>query len=115
MSISGKRVETDCPVTAEANGRRRGDAILLAFNYACDHDDLEVAAQLLIIYESVVTRSPLTMNEYRRGEFDSLISAHGRLWTLLRSGTDNSEARHRRTEITGSSPKPSANDDHAAL
>jgi hypothetical protein len=64
-------------------GRGRGAALLLAFDHACQNDDLEVAAQLLIEYEGFVTRMPLNLNGNRRGEFDSLIAAHSRLWTLL--------------------------------
>src|ERR1700675_4545023 len=88
VPIPKRSAEEGHPTRAKVAGRRRGDAILLAFDYACERDDLEVAAQLLIDYESVVTRLPLTLNEYRREEFDNLISAHGRLWTLLRSSVN---------------------------
>jgi|ERR1051326_2453659 nitrite reductase/ring-hydroxylating ferredoxin subunit len=76
--------EIDVPVENLAlMGPRRGDSLLLALNDACEHDDLETAAQLLIEYEGFVTRQPIIQCSARRAEFDNLISAHGRLWTLL--------------------------------
>jgi hypothetical protein len=62
--------------------------ILTAFNGACDQDDLEVASLLLIEYERVVTRYPVKLDGNRRSEIDTLISAHARLWQLLRISVD---------------------------
>jgi hypothetical protein len=60
------------------------DKILAAFDHACEHDDLEVAALLLTEFERVVTRKPVTLGMDRRRVMEDLISAHGHLWQLLR-------------------------------
>jgi hypothetical protein len=65
--------------------RRIGDKILAAFEHASERNELEVAALLLIEYERVVTRIPISLGGERRREMESLISAHNRLWELLRS------------------------------
>lgn len=69
----------------QAQRRRTSDKILAAFDHACEQDDLEVAALLLVEYERVVTREPTAIGKVRRREMESLISAHSRLWELLRS------------------------------
>jgi hypothetical protein len=60
------------------------DRILAAFGHACEQDDLEVAALLLTEFERVVTRKPITLDTDGRREMADLISAHRRLWQLLR-------------------------------
>jgi hypothetical protein len=64
--------------------RRLSDKILIAFHHACDQEDLEVAAWLLDVLESL-TRRPYTQpigtdQEAKEG----LIAAHERLWKLRR-------------------------------
>jgi hypothetical protein len=74
------------PVTHfQPPSRRMSDKIMIAFDHACEQNDLEVAAVLLIEYERVVTRVPIALGMDRRREMENLISAHGRLWELLRS------------------------------
>lgn len=63
--------------------RRVGESVLIAFNEACKRNHLELAAQLLVDYERLVTRLPITLGPDRRLEIDGLISAHAKLWTLL--------------------------------
>jgi hypothetical protein len=65
--------------------RRMGDKILAAFGHACEQDELEVAALLLVEYERFITRPPINLSSERRSEFGTLISAHARLWALLKS------------------------------
>ena len=60
--------------------RRTSDKILVAFHYACDQGDLEVAEQLLAVLEMAMPRQPTVPN--RRRDDDSLVSAHERLWAL---------------------------------
>jgi hypothetical protein len=64
--------------------RRLSDEKLAAFDRACEQNDLEAAALLLIEYERIVTRVPITLGMGRRREMENLISAHGRLWELLK-------------------------------
>ena len=66
---------------------RMGDAILQAFERACQQDDLEAVAQLLMEYEGLVTRLPVALTDERRCEFDNLIAAHNRFWEILRDTT----------------------------
>jgi hypothetical protein len=77
-------------------GRRKGDAILIAFNYACERGDLEVAAQLLIEYERIDTSLPLSLIADRRGNPDNLISAVRNLWGRLRASFAEYHAVDRR-------------------
>ena len=62
-----------------------GERMLNAFNDACENDNLEVAALLLIEYERIVTRPPISLDAARRREMEDLVSAHNYLWDLLRS------------------------------
>ena len=64
--------------------RRMSDKILASFNHACEEDDLEVAALLLVEYERIVTRLPIRLGNDRRHEMEELVDAHARLWQLLR-------------------------------
>ena len=65
--------------------RRLSDKILIAFHQACDQRDLEVAAELLRVLETVVSRPNLHPDQNRRRNMETLVAAHERLW-LLRNG-----------------------------
>lgn len=62
--------------------RRLSDKILIAFHHACDQDDYEVAEQLLIILERMLTRRTTNADVNRRKSIESLVAAHERLWHL---------------------------------
>jgi hypothetical protein len=62
--------------------RRLSDKILIAFHHACDQGDFEVADQLLLVLEMMLTRRPLTPDGTRRRNMESLVAAHERLWYL---------------------------------
>ncbi|HYF07484.1 MAG TPA: hypothetical protein VD970_07675 [Acetobacteraceae bacterium] len=62
--------------------RRLSDKILIAFHHACDQDDFEVAEQLLKILEMMITRRPVSPDQNRRKNMESLVAAHERLWLL---------------------------------
>jgi hypothetical protein len=81
--------------------RRIGDKILLAFNDACDNDELEVAALLLVEYERVVTRPPIGLGTERRREIESLVAAHSRLWEALRGSLSESSERTEEPSVQG--------------
>jgi len=62
--------------------RRLSDKILIAFHQACDQGDLEVAQELLLVLEKMVTRRPTMPDQNRRKSMESLVAAHERLWLL---------------------------------
>lgn len=62
--------------------RRLSDKILIAFHHACDQDDYEIAEQLLVILERMVTRRATNTDANRRKSIESLVAAHERLWHL---------------------------------
>jgi hypothetical protein len=62
--------------------RRLSDKVLIAFHHACDQDDFEVAGQLLHVLETMLTRRPLTLDNRRARDQDTLVAAHERLWQL---------------------------------
>jgi hypothetical protein len=79
--------ETDAPHEATSPStprysRRLSDKILIAFHHACDQGDFEVADQLLLVLEMMLTRRPLTPDGTRRRNMESLVAAHERLWYL---------------------------------
>ena len=71
---------------APRQNRRLPERILVAAHQACDLGDLDVAAQLLTILETVIgqtrgsSRAPI--DPARRRVMESLIAAHQRLWHL---------------------------------
>ncbi len=71
---------------APRQNRRLPERILVAAHQACDLGDLDVAAQLLSILETVIgqtrgqSRAPA--DPARRRVMESLIAAHQRLWHL---------------------------------
>jgi hypothetical protein len=63
--------------------RRLSDKVLIAFHHACDQDDFEVAEQLLLIMETMLSRrSDGRPGGNRRRKVESLVAAHERLWQL---------------------------------
>ena len=60
--------------------RRLPDKILAVFHQACDQQDFEVAARLLTVLETAVTRAVTAPN--RRHDTGGLVAAHERLWNL---------------------------------
>ncbi len=62
--------------------RRLSDKILIAFHHACDQDDYEIAEQLLVILERMLTRRSVNADSNRRKSIESLVAAHERLWHL---------------------------------
>jgi hypothetical protein len=68
--------------------RPLSDKILIAFCHACDQGDLEVAEQLLHALEMMLKRRPLTAEESRRHNMESLVAAHERLWNLRHPNID---------------------------
>jgi|GEM_PF-1677959 len=68
--------------------RRLPERILVAAHQACDIGDLDVAAQLLSILETVISQSRGAPDPARRRVMESLIAAHQRLWHLRRAAGD---------------------------
>jgi hypothetical protein len=65
--------------------RRLSDKILIAFHFACDQGDFEVAERLLVVLETMIgaprpSRAP--HGSERRRDKDTLVAAHERLWHL---------------------------------
>ena len=67
---------------APRQNRRLPERILVAAHQACDLGDLDVAAQLLSILETVVGQARGPADPGRRRVMESLIAAHQRLWHL---------------------------------
>jgi hypothetical protein len=74
-----KEVNT-LPEKPPLSGRRRGDAILLAWHYALGRGDTEVAAQLEIEYKKIQNRAPPHPGVERRRKRDNIAVAHIGLW-----------------------------------
>jgi hypothetical protein len=68
------------------SGRRRGDAILLAWNYASERGDVEVAAQLMIEYKSITNALPPPLIADRREAPGGMYSALKGLWARYLPG-----------------------------
>lgn len=67
---------------APRQNRRLPERILVAAHQACDLGDLDIAAQLLSILETVIGQSRGPVDPARRRVMESLIAAHQRLWHL---------------------------------
>ena len=63
-------------------GRRPSDEILIAFNHACEHEDLEVAEQLLRVLEMMLARRTVQPDRRRRQCREELVAAQQLLWQL---------------------------------
>jgi hypothetical protein len=63
--------------------RRLSDKLLVAFHHACDQGQFDVAAELLQIVETVVSRPQLAEGgRDRRKAVEGLVAAYHRLWAL---------------------------------
>ena len=82
----GMREGASTPPTRHS--RRLSDKILVAFHHACDTADLEIAEQLLILLETMLTRRTPLPNVNRRRNMESLVAAHERLWHLRHAHVD---------------------------
>ena len=60
------------------------DRVLATFIHACDHGALEIAGQLLGVYETMLAGPPLSKGAARRREKNLLIAAHASLWEFIR-------------------------------
>jgi hypothetical protein len=56
--------------------RRLSDKILLAFHAADDQDDYEIAEQLLLVLEKMLSRRMMSPTDERRKNIESLVAAH---------------------------------------
>lgn len=89
MADYGNDDVRDGPLTPPArHSRRLSDKILIAFHHACDTADLEIAEQLLVLLETMLTRRTPLPNVNRRRNMESLVAAHERLWHLRHAHTD---------------------------
>jgi len=64
------------PQRVPSRRRRVADEILIAFHFACDQGDLEVADQLLAILEFMLQRPPPAGRPERRVDTGPLVAAH---------------------------------------
>jgi hypothetical protein len=62
--------------------RRLSDKILIAFHHACDQAEIEVAAALLDVLESMALRPANSPTGVDRRAKESLVAAHERLWEI---------------------------------
>ena len=76
----------DTPIPPHRRERRLIDKIIIAFHFACDQGDLEVARRLLTIAETVLRKPPPPGRSERRTDMQPLVAAHERLWALLHPG-----------------------------
>jgi hypothetical protein len=76
------------------HSRRLSDKILIAFHFACDQRDFEVADLLLSILEGVtpVTRLMSPSRYNRRRAHETLVAAHERLWQLRHPMEEEAES-----------------------
>ena len=80
--------------TVPRQNRRLPERILIAAHQACDLGDLDVAAQLLSILETIVGQSRGPVDPVRRRVMESLIAAHQRMWHLrYANGTQAGSSR----------------------
>jgi hypothetical protein len=62
--------------------RRFSDDIFVAFHFACDVRDFDVAKNLLNVLEGLLLRNADEPAAIRARELRPLVAAHERLWTL---------------------------------
>jgi len=79
----------DDPSLTTTGGRRNRravtDEIMIAFHYACDLKDFDVAKRLLITFETALNAQAQSPGPRRQRLLDILVAAHERLWTLKHS------------------------------
>jgi hypothetical protein len=74
---------TDAPQGRTQHRRRRlSDHILIAFHFACDQGDFEVADRVLGILQRIVLRPAPAGRPQRRSDTQPLVAALERLWIL---------------------------------
>ena len=83
-SFAEDQVTTSLIGTPE-RGRRRGDAILIAFNHALNQGDEEVAMQLLKEYKKINLDAPFTLALERRMTKKNHDSVVKYVWRRFRS------------------------------
>ena len=71
----------------------------MAAHQACDLGDLDIAAQLLSILETVIGQRSTTMDPGRRRVMESLIAAHQRLWHLRHAEATSEELDASRAKL----------------
>lgn len=67
--------------------RRLSDKLLIAFDQACAIGELTVAQELLCSLEGLFSRPNQHADQDRRKNYESLVEAHERLWTLRNKTT----------------------------
>jgi hypothetical protein len=73
--------ESDTPAsTPSSRGRRRGDAVLLAWKFARERGDMDVADQLMLEYESIRDLAPPRLTTDRRKNTGTMHGALRGLW-----------------------------------
>jgi hypothetical protein len=82
VNKAGVAADTPLPRAPIRKHRRLSDHIVIAFHFACDQGDIEVAGRLLGILERMVLRPPPIGRTERRSDIQSLVAALERLWTV---------------------------------
>jgi hypothetical protein len=67
---------------AQRYTRRLSDKVLMAFHFACDQSDVEVARPLLDVLELMTRRRPASPDGREHRVIESLVAAHERLWQI---------------------------------
>ena len=82
VNKAGAAADTPLPRAPIRKHRRLSDHIVIAFHFACDQGDIEVAGRLLGILERMVLRPPPIGRTERRSDIQPLVAALQRLRTL---------------------------------
>jgi hypothetical protein len=83
--LSSRQPDRTLPMAPRwRRSRRVEDRVFATFNHACDQGALEIAGQLLGVYEMMLAGPPLSKGAARRREISLLIAAHASLWELIR-------------------------------
>jgi hypothetical protein len=76
--------EPEDPQKGKHSKRRLSDTILVAFHFACDQGDIEIAWELLNALEFMTMRQPKLPAGRERRVKEALVAAHERLWQMRR-------------------------------
>jgi len=76
------------PTSLPRRTRRLSDKVLVAFHQACDTSDLEMAARLLSILETILARRSVEVDRNHRRSIEDLVAAHERMWHLRHPAVD---------------------------
>jgi hypothetical protein len=82
VNKAGAAADTPLPRAPIRKHRRLSDHIVIAFHFACDQGDIEVAGRLLGILERMVLGPPPIGRTERRSDIQSLVAVFERLWTV---------------------------------